>query len=281
MNMFLELKLSDGLGNQLFQYATGRSLCVKNRIPFFLLNTDSFRNNPLGRKYGLNNFCISGKVIDSRFVHKLLRKDTRYNNLLKRVPGYKTVTEDVSVLQDLSTKTTIFTALQGYWQSEHYFKDIRPILLAELVPVNIHPLPHWTSEKNTVAVHVRRGDYLTETGIGALTKEYYDRAMDLIRNKVSDPLFVFFSDDIEWCKGVFRDQRIVHFEHKDWSEDYLQLFLMSKCKHQIIANSSFSWWGAWLNQNPDKLVIRAKTPFVNMAYVHTSYYPDAWISINN
>ena len=102
MSLFLEVKITDGLGNQLFQYATGRSLALKKGIKHFLLNIDSFHNNPLGREFGLRNFRTGGKVITNRLVEKILRKDTQYNRLISALPFYKTISDDALKLQELS-----------------------------------------------------------------------------------------------------------------------------------------------------------------------------------
>jgi len=281
MSFILEVKITDGLGNQLFQYATGRSLAIKKGIKHFLLNTDSFKYNTLGRAFGLRNFHTGGKVITSGFVEKLLRRDTKYNRLVTALPFYKTISDDGLKLQELSKVDGFFLSLSGYWQSEHYFKDIRPLLLQELVPVDMPAVPGWTREANTVAVHVRRTDYLTEKRIGALDEGYYRKAIDLIGRKVANPLFVFFSDDIKWCRETFTAGNTIFCDQPEWGKDYHQLYLMSRCAHQIIANSSFSWWGAWLNNNDAKMVVRPAVPFTDHAFRYESYYPAGWIGVDN
>lgn len=282
MSLFLEVKITDGLGNQLFQYATGRSLALKKGIKHLLLNIDSFHNNPLGREFGLRNFRTKGKVITNRLVEKILRKDTRYNRLISTFPFYKTISDDALKLQELSLNDSLFLSLTGYWQSEYYFKDIRSLLLDELQPPDAPRLPDWMREEETVAVHVRRTDYLTESGIGCLGPRYYERSMAVMRERLRDPLFVFFSDDIPWCKQTFSNDRTVFCEDPPWDTDFLQLYLMSKCGHQIVANSSFSWWGAWLNRNPGKIILRAQTPFVDTSLFRKPYYyPEEWIPVNN
>ncbi|HEV2479882.1 MAG TPA: alpha-1,2-fucosyltransferase [Puia sp.] len=282
MSQLLEVKITDGLGNQLFQYAAGRSLAIKKGVRNFWLNIDSFKHNSLGREFGLRNFRTRGKVITNGLVEKILRKDTKYNRLISAFPFYKVISDNGLILQDLSQNNSLLLSLNGYWQSEYYFKDIRSVLLDELQPVEIPELPHWLLETETVAVHVRRTDYLTEKGIGCLGEKYYERAMGIIRERIKDPLFVFFSDDIPWCKQTFPQQRTVFCEQAPWDKDYLQLYLMSKCSHQIVANSSFSWWGAWLNRNPGKIILRAQTPFVDMSlFPKPHYYPEEWISVNS
>jgi len=197
------------------------------------------------------------------------------------MPGYRMIAEDGLRIQKLPHRLGALTSISGFWQSEYYFKDIRPTLLKELTPIDIPAFPEWLNRKNTVAVHIRRADYLVENGFGALSEAYYHRAMVVLRQKIEDPVFIFFSDDIPWCRSRFSENGILFCDDAQWKEDYLQLFLMSKCRHQIIANSSFSWWGAWLNANPEKIVIRPEKPFLDESLLYESYYPADWVSVEN
>jgi hypothetical protein len=269
------------LGNQLFQYATGRCLAVKKRIPHFLLNTDSYGYDAFGRKFGLDNFCIKGSVIKSAWTRNALRKGTKINKCLSVLPFYHAIEETGLRLHQFRDRLPLYTSLSGYWQSDSYFREIRDILTEELVPSELPPFPQWQGAPDTIAVHIRRTDYLADKRFGPLSENYYHDAMTAIRTSVKDPVFIFFSDDLEWCKERFPDKEIVFFEEKAWAKDYLQLFLMSKCKHQVIANSSFSWWAAWLNTNPDRIIIRPETPFLDGALLYESYYPADWTVIKN
>jgi hypothetical protein len=105
--------------------------------------------------------------------------------------------------------------------------------------------------------------------------------MAIIKNKLAKPVFIFFSDDIEWCKQFFTESNVIFCEEKEWMPDYLSLWLISKCRHQIIANSSFSWWGAWLNVNPDKIVIRPADPFKEKSLLYESHYPNDWQTVKS
>jgi hypothetical protein len=278
---WLELKLVGGLGNQLFQYATGRSLCIGQHVPYLLLNTESYQSDPFGRKLGLLHFKVKGKVVKNDFLRSMLRKGTRLNSMLSRSLLYSNIEERGLKLHRLQDNMKLLTSLNGYWQSEYYFKDIRSVLLEEITPIECPAFPEWQRRENTVAVHIRRADYLKERGFGALNEQYYHDAMSLIRQKAASPVFVFFSDDVPWCKERFRDESFIFCQEEDWSKDYLQLFLMSKCRHQIIANSSFSWWGAWLNCHQEKIVIRPERPFEDETLMYESYYPPEWIPVSN
>ena len=132
---------------------------------------------------------------------------------------------------------------------------------------------------NTVAVHVRRTDYLKDDRYGFLGEDYYRNALNIIKQKLSNPTIIFFSDDMLWCKKVFENDSIFFCEDPVWKDDFLQLYLMSKCKHQVISNSSFSWWGAWLNQNVNKIVIRPVRPFRDVSLYYENHYPTDWIAI--
>lgn len=277
----LEIKLVGGLGNQLFQYAAGRSLCVKKGVSSFLLNTESYYNDPFGRVCSLMHYKIKGEFVKGFFVKNLLRKNTRLNKLFSVFPFYQIIEENGLKLHSLESHTGLFTSLRGYWQSEYYFKEIRESLLNELVPLHTPPLPSWLGP-SAVAVHVRRTDYLREKRFGFLGEAYYRSAMDLVREQVVDPFFVFFSDDLGWCKDVFGNEPNVLFaEEKEWAADFLQLYLMSRCAHQIIANSSFSWWSGWLNSHPGKMVVRPAIPFADSTLMYEGYYPAEWMSVAN
>jgi hypothetical protein len=281
MSLFLEVKFKGGLGNQLFQYATARCMAEQKRIPWLLFNTDNFRTDPVGRAFSLMNFRIKGTLVHSSLTKKIFQKGTKYNRIISLLPLYQGIEEAGLRLHHFPDKLRPLSSLSGYWQSEFYFKDIRALLVEELVPKQIPALPDWILGSETAAVHIRRTDYLVENGFGSLTERYYHEAIDLIRSKVDNPVFVFFSDDLDWCRKNFRDDRFIFCDDQDWQLDYLQLFLMSKCKHQIIANSSFSWWGAWLNNNPSKQVIRPERPFLDSSLQYESYYPADWISLSN
>ena len=279
--LFLEIKFEGGLGNQLFQYAAGRNLIAQNNIPYFFLDIDSYKNQPLGRKFSLSNFQIKGMVLKNNFFRNAFRPQTKLNTAASFLSCHKFIKEKDTQLQDIALQTGLLTTLDGYWQSEYYFKSIRQLLLAELVPKTMPLLPQWLNRQNTVGVHVRRTDYLYEHRYGFVGIDYYRRSIGILKKKISNPQFVFFSDDIDWCKENFAGGDIIFCEEHLWKEDYLQLYLMSKCRHQVIANSSFSWWSAWLNSNNDKVVIRPLNPFKEKSLLYQSHYPEEWITVDN
>lgn len=280
-SLFLEIKFEGGLGNQLFQYAAGRSLAAQCNIPFLLLNTDGYKNQSLNRKFALSNYNIKGSCLKSKFISNAFRVKTKLNAFVSFFGAWKLIEEREFKIQQINNQTGWLTSLKGYWQSDAYFKNIRNLLLKEMVPNHLHDLPEWIKQQNTVAIHVRRTDYLTEPRYGFIGMQYYRSAIEEIVNKINNPLFVFFSDDIDWCKENFKGENFIFCDDKNWQQDYLQLFLMSKCSHQIIGNSSFSWWGGWLNTNEDKIVMRPLNPFVEKSLLYESHYPEEWIAIEN
>lgn len=279
--MFLEIKFVGGLGNQLFQYATARRLCLKKKIPFLLLGTESYTNDSLGRKFVLSSLSIIGSKIKIDFFKKIFKPKTKLNKIFTLLRLHKYIYEQGFVLQTILEKKSLLLSLSGYWQSEHYFDDIRNILLKEFVPLDLPDYPNWINKKNLVAIHIRRQDYINEKRYGVLTSTYYEKGILLMKSLLETPEFIFFSDDIEWCKENFTDNKFIYCEDSNWEYDYLQLHLISKCKHQIVANSSFSWWGAWLNENPNKIVIRPTTPFIDQNLLYQSHYPANWLKIEN
>ncbi|MBI5078278.1 MAG: alpha-1,2-fucosyltransferase [Candidatus Yonathbacteria bacterium] len=177
--------------------------------------------------------------------------------------------------------------IEGYFQSEKNFLNIKDKVLKEFTFKNeskIFLLEKSKIDKvNSVSVHIRRGDYVSDPKInsthGVCSKEYYEQAMSLMRSKVDSPIFYFFSDDIEWVKKEFGEHADFKYVSSPSLEEYEELMLMSSCAHNIIANSSFSWWGAYLNKNPNKIVIAPKK-WVNIAPdPHPNIIPEGWVRI--
>lgn len=171
--------------------------------------------------------------------------------------------------------------IDGFFQSEKYFVSHRDIILDILGPTK--DIKNYISKKyseilvgDTLSVHIRRGDYVkSQEWHTLLSKEYYDEAITKIPN--IDKILVF-SDDILWCKENFKADNVIYIEDE---KDYIELYLMSMCTNNIIANSSFSWWGAWLNQNENKIVVAPKDWFgPNFSNFQTQdIIPKKWVII--
>ena len=255
-----------------------RALMKKN--DFLLFDTNSYHGDYPGRSFILLNYRVKGKTLFNRLLKKNFIPNSKANKLLGHFGMFGNIKEKGFFLhKNLAAHCRLFTALEGFWQSDTYFISIRTQLLEELKPFTVPTFPGFMRHSVTVAVHVRRTDYLQDERYGFLGEDYYRNALHIMKQKLNDPTIIFFSDDIPWCKQVFKDENIFFCEAPEWEKDYLQLYLMSKCKHQVIANSSFSWWSAWLNQNDDKIVIRPANPFMDKSLYYENHYPPEWIAV--
>ncbi len=256
------VKLYGGLGNNMFQYATAFSYAKRHNKILKVLRTTS-------RIF--NSFLIPKNVI--------LEEKPKYQKAFFE-RGSKASFEQV--MGDDS-----FQYLDGYFQNEAFFKEYREDILnefklkKELNSVNKN-LAKKMNETNSVAVHIRRGDYLRNFKNDVLSNHYYLLAMDYIASKVDNPFFYIFSDDTKWVKNNLKvkyNHMVV--ENNRGGDAVFDMYLMSLCKHNIIANSTFSWWGAWLNQNKDKIVIAPRVWLSGKkAYENTkNVVPKDWIRI--
>ena len=179
--------------------------------------------------------------------------------------------------------------VEGFFQSEKNFTEVALDIRKEFTLKKEFESKSFLAEKSiidltrSVSVHIRRGDYAnnktTNTYFGTCSKDYYLVAMGHIRSKVSSPIFYFFSDDIEWTKKEFGESENFIFISKPELEDYEELILMSKCAHNILANSSFSWWAAWLNANPHKAVVAPKKWLNVTPDPQPNIIPESWVRL--
>jgi hypothetical protein len=288
------VKIIGGLGNQMFQYAFGYAMASKLKTEL-KLDITNFENYSL-RKYELglydlkDNFASKDEIEYIKYQHenflqklgrKLLKKPKKLSsNYYKE----KTFSHDENAN---SLKGDLY--LDGYWQSQKYFEHYSDTLLNIFQIRN--PLHKITREyeikiKKTysVSIHVRRGDYVanprTNNVHGTCSLDYYKNTISMIMAKIHKPKFFIFSDDLLWTKENFNFLSGKEFieTHKE-VPDHEQIYLMSQCKHNIIANSSFSWWGAWLNQNPNKIVIAPKRWFNDPSIDTSDLIPKSWFRI--
>ena len=179
--------------------------------------------------------------------------------------------------------------LEGYWASEKYFQDISDVIRKEFILKNTpdainKAMMKRISSCNSISIHVRRNDYVedkkTNDFHGVCGLEYYNKAVSMIGKKIKNPTFFVFSDDPEWCKINLRlDFPTDYVTHNLGKKDYEDMRLMSACKHNIIANSSFSWWGAWLNNNSNKIVVAPKKWFADASTNTADLVPKQWSRI--
>jgi hypothetical protein len=288
------VKLMGGLGNQMFQYAAGRALAIRHKTSLYLdlgaLENTHPEDTP--RVYELGSFPIEAELANKNTLERIKPSNykAKFKDRLKRQFSNNgpifTYGEPPKHQRNQFLNVRNNSYLVGYWQDEVYFSAIRDNLLKEFEPIKISAsckkyLKHLEQTPETIAVHVRRGDYVTNIHAnkhhGLASKEYYQTAIKNFESQLDNPEFFVFSDDIEWCKKNINAVRINFIEDTLGYED---MHLMSHCKHNIIANSSFSWWGAWLNNNSDKIVIAPKVWFQNKdTNQATSIVPGSWIRL--
>lgn len=269
-----------GIGNQMFQYAAGRSLSLVTNQQH-LLDLNDFSNYRLHNGFELSRVFNAGvERADISTMHRLL--GWRARPLAKRVlrrPGFNWLRCKEFVVEPHFNYWPEFynltgdCYLYGYWQSELYFKPFENVIRSDFVfrePLNGQnaDLASEIHRSQSISLHVRRGDYVSDSKTGNVmdtcTPEYYQMAVNYIVEHVEHPVFYIFSDDIAWVKqNLLVKFPCTFVDHNRSSESYRDMQLMSLCKHHVIANSSFSWWGAWLNTNPHKLVVAPKSWFRN------------------
>jgi hypothetical protein len=271
-NMII-VRLIGGLGNQMFQYAAGRYLSLKHdtELKFDIYDYHLFPD----RGFKLFNFNIVGEKATQEEIDRL-RKRSLLDKILIRVTGNPNYPRTFFMEREGEVNYQLFSLpdnvyLYGYFQKPDYFSSIRDTLINEFTPSEglvCEPIMQEMAAVNSISVHIRRGDYVTDKNanqrFGVCSLDYYKNACKYIINNVIDPRFYIFSDDPSWVRSNFDflDDYIIVSE-MDYLEDFQELVLMSKCKHNIIANSSFSWWGAWLNPNEEKFVIAPKSWYRN------------------
>lgn len=298
------IRISGGLGNQMFQYAAGLAISLHNNAEF-LLDLSFFKKCDFGdtkRDFYLNNFNISGNIAKDSdiagiglpnmtkkdILSKSKRKLFRITEYFKPIYRKKIIIEPYFHFCPDILKIKKNCYLSGVWQSEKYFKNIKNIIRKEFTLKN-EPnieLTNWIkiiNKYNSISLHIRRGDYInsqkTNQFHGVCSLSYYYSAIEKILSRVTNPYFFIFSDDIDWAKNNLKIKSPAIFAGGNGIADYEELILISKCKHNIIANSSFSWWGAWLNENKDQIVISPKEWF-NVKNINTSdLIPERWIII--
>lgn len=276
------VSLSGGLGNQMFQYACGLSYSKRNNETLILetseLQNDGKRTYALGA-FNINNTCISSNPKDLSFFKKVSLGI--FGNIvdIKEKVEFKFDSEFNQIKGQ--------SRLIGYWQNQSYFEAFKEDIISVFSLLKPGETFCTLSEKyigqNAVSIHVRRGDYVSElhTNLvhGICSLDYYKEAIKRIEtdNPSTKFTYLIFSDDKPWSKEAFsflQDKEII-----EQLTDAEELILMSQCEHNIIANSSFSWWAAWLNKNTKKKVIAPKKWFAKDLHDTSELIPQNWIKI--
>ncbi|WP_018611017.1 alpha-1,2-fucosyltransferase [Segetibacter koreensis] len=276
------VKLIGGMGNQMFQYAIGRHLAIKNKCPLYFdhieLENKNTANTP--RNYELDIFNVQYQknpfLQSNRFVAKVYHKLFSVQRI--KEPDFTFHPHILNVQGNIH--------LNGYWQNENYFKEIEEIIRQDFTfktPANekIESILQQIAATNSVSLHVRRGDYITLTEAnqfhGVCSDTYYQKAIAKIKEAIPAPHLFVFSDDIHWVKQnmPFTEEH-TFVDGNTGKNSFEDLRLMAACRHNILANSSFSWWAGWLNKNPEKMVIAPEKWF---RAVHTDIVPPSWIKM--
>lgn len=264
------VKLLGGLGNQMFQYALACSIKAHQPDSEVLLDLHCFKG------YHKHNGYEIDKIFHPRFkaarlidIAKIAYPYCSYNAW--RIGSRVLPTRRSMIIEDL--KETVDTSIlsldgdfyyDGYWQSEEYFKDIRDSILKEFAfppfDERNQKCANNIMSTNSVSIHVRRGDFLNHPLYKDIcTLQYYEEAIKKVCSIAPIDHIVIFSNDIAWCKdhltAFLQNKKTTYIDWNKGQQSFNDIHLMSLCKHNIVANSSFSWWGAWLNQNPNKIVI--------------------------
>lgn len=286
----ITIELSGGLGNQMFQYALGRHLSLKNKTGLSLdaSKIGSYKHGK--RSYALSPFDISADIITDPAGAPRPSLFRRCADLLKPYYGRSRIVErgqgfDKDILKIKPSGDNI--VLSGHWQSERYFRDIEPMIRRDLTlkdpqGADFDSMAARIRSCRSVSLHVRRTDYLIEKHknvYGMCAKEYYEQAIGLLKDKAGEMTLFVFSDDIGWVKNNMKFPEAAVFVSGNGFEAHQEMMLISLCKHNITANSTFSWWGAWLNGNLDKIVIAPKKWFVDHKSDENGLIPDTWIRL--
>jgi hypothetical protein len=268
--MMIAVRLIGGLGNQMFQYAAARALADRLGVEL-VFDIRAFDSYPLFG-YGLDSFCVRGRLATPVELARWPTWMRRPYQLIQRLgvvtrwysepgfnydPAWPTIDDNV--------------LLDGYFQSEKYFSPIAASLrddfaLSQSLSPEMTEISELAHEANSVMIHVRRGDYVNNAKTlkvhGVCSPSYYEAAIEFMSQRLSRPRFFVFSDDIVWAKKNLKLGSNTLFVVGNYNDPAIDIHLMAKCRHHIIANSSFSWWGAWLGQNEEQVVV-APSPWFN------------------
>ncbi len=299
------VRTNGGLGNQMFQYAMGLAISERNKSDLLLDTSDlkSTKKEETRREFLLLNFNVSIRIAtgedfsrikipsteNSDLLSKIMRKIFRITESFKPLDQRKFIVEPYFEFcpEILNIEDNCY--LSGVWQSAKYFKSIESMVRESFTLKNSPSMKtkDWVEKVsvcNSVSIHIRRGDYVhsqkTNRLHGVCSLDYYNQAVDFICNKVDNPIFFIFSDDIDWVKKNLKINSPLFYISDKNIPDYEELIIMSNCKNNITANSSFSWWGAWLNRNASKIIIVPKQWFNESSHISTrDLIPKEWISL--
>lgn len=296
------VRLFGGLGNQMFQYAFARNLAYQHHLPLKLDVVSGFAVDPYKRQYALDIFCIQEHFATPGELPFFARKSMRgleratllFQSLLPK--RWRSIIADKDPYAFdapiLGTQRSVYVT--GYWQNEKYFKPIESLLRKEFSPrceltPGVKALMREMTAEDSVSIHIRQLHGIAADGRsipqgvarhGACSSQYYERAIARIRSLVRNPQIFIFSDSVEWCKPHADSWggRIVATEVE--ASDTDELFLMASCQHHVVSNSTFSWWGAWLNPSPTKIVIAPNRWLRSSEFASQNLLSQGWIGLD-
>lgn len=287
--------LSGGLGNQMFQYACAKSVSLKLDLKLkfttdFLSEYKSHNGLELERVFGIKLDIAScndlevliGRTRTSILIRRLLAK----NKFRWLAPSNFLAEPHFEYWPKILERSSNGAYLQGYWQSENYFKDYsgcirKDFKFKECLSSENLKIVDLMRKQTSIGVHIRRGDYLanqkTLSVHGICSVEYYNSAIEIMLERYPEAYLFFFSDEPEWVVDNFKSYQnnVIVIDNNKGLSSYFDMFLMSLCDHNIIANSTFSWWAAWLNSNASKKIIAPSKWFANSTSVR-DLFPSGW-----
>ena len=287
----IQVRLLGGLGNQLFQYATARALALRRGTGLVLDLRSLGRKGPAHSVYGLHHFAIAARIGSDAelppdrsrpLAHALWRLGLGRPRFLRE--------------RGLGVNPAVLAApddsyLHGYFQSERYFADALPALRQELrivtppSPENARWLDRIAADDRAVSLHLRRGDYVSQAKgsatHGTCDADYYRRGLaEIARRTGLEPRVHVFSDDPAWARdNLALGVETLVLGHNGPDQPHEDLRLMAACRHHVIANSTFSWWGGWLDPRPEKLVVAPQRWFASDRMHNPDILPESWISL--
>jgi Glycosyl transferase family 11 len=293
-------RLIGGLGNQMFQYAAGRALALR-RGAALKLDVTGFAavGNHTKRRYELDSFPIQGSAASdvdlARFDRAGRVRSPRLDRVLRalrvgrRDGAWPIYREPHFQFDRVMPRLQAPVYLDGYWQSDRYFSDIAGVLRQEFTvaaPLDREneALAAGIDAVDAVSLHVRRGDYVDDPATnrfhGVCSPDYYQRAVDYVTTRVGVPHLFVFSDDQQWTRANLRFAVPMTFVDANPPDcGYRDMRLMARCRHHIVANSSFSWWGAWLNPSREKIVVAPRRWFGASSNDTRDLIPPDWMRL--
>ncbi|HVI45456.1 MAG TPA: alpha-1,2-fucosyltransferase [Chitinophaga sp.] len=292
MNSKIVVKIFGGLGNQMFQYACGYALARRYNAQLCLdisaYKVKTHQGFEIPRFEGFSEEVLSEDEVLGLFGRFFPLKLLLIRKLLPN--GRSVFVEKKFGMYNELPMSGNLMYLMGYWQSASFFnecaEELREKFVFKLQNLEKNqPILEKMKRNNSIAIHVRRGDYVSiksnQQYHGVCSLEYYNNAIGLMEEKLDSPCFFIFSDDTEWANANldFKGAQVYLVDVNKGSDSFMDMYMISQCNHQIIANSSFSWWGAWLNNHPEKIIVAPEKWFADTSIVSKNIIPEGWIRL--